>query len=157
MAHTYYTRVTLVHPNDVNKLDPRLGVVLAETATTGRFIVTDVSWQSRINANAVTTIAMNNYGELKIYEPTGMAMLDYIKAAAFQVGVLNYLSACFLLEIEIFGENVPEKGTPYKYIWPIMFISTDVKATVTEKGTEYNIVFCHSTHHGQTDLVQPIK
>jgi antitoxin component of MazEF toxin-antitoxin module len=38
-----------------------------------------------------------------------------------------------------------------------MFISTDVKATVTEKGTEYNVTFCHSTHHGQTDLVQPIK
>lgn len=157
MAHTYYTRLTLVHPNDVNKLDPRLGVVIAETATTGRFVVTDVSWKSTINANATTTIAMNNYGELKIYEPTGMAMLDYIKAAAFQVGVMNYLSANFLLEVEIFGENVPESGTPYKYIWPIMFISTDVKASVTEKGTEYNVTFCHSTHHGQTDLVQPIK
>lgn len=157
MAHTYYTRLTLVHPNDVNKLDPRLGVVVAETATTGRFIITDVSWQSRINANATTTIAMNNYGELKIYEPTGMALLDYIKASAFQVGSMNYLDCKFLLEIEIFGENVPESGTPYKYIWPIMFISTDVKATVTEKGTEYNVVFCHSTHHGQTDLVQPIK
>ena len=157
MAHTYYTRLTLVHPNDVNKLDPRLGVVVAETATTGRFIVTDVSWQSKINANAATTIAMNNYGELKIYEPTGMALLDYIKASAFQVGSMNYLDCKYLLEIEIFGENVPKSGTPYKYIWPIMFISTDVKATVTEKGTEYNIVFCHSTHHGQTDLVQPIK
>ena len=157
MAHTYYTRLTLVHPNDVNKLDPRLGVVVAETATTGRFVVTDVSWQSKINANAATTIAMNNYGELKIYEPTGMALLDYIKASAFQVGSMNYLDCKYLLEIEIFGENVPESGTPYKYIWPIMFISTDVKATVTEKGTEYNIVFCHSTHHGQTDLVQPIK
>ena len=157
MAHTYYTRLTLVHPNDVNKLDPRLGIVVAETATTGRFIVTDVSWQSKINANANTTIAMNNYGELKIYEPTGMALLDYIKASAFQVGTMNYLDCKYLLEIEIFGENVPESGTPYKYIWPIMFISTDVKATVTEKGTEYNVTFCHSTHHGQTDLVQPIK
>jgi antitoxin component of MazEF toxin-antitoxin module len=86
-----------------------------------------------------------------------MALLDYIKASAFQVGTMNYLDCKYLLEIEIFGENVPESGTPYKYIWPIMFISTDVKATVTEKGTEYNVTFCHSTHHGQTDLVQPIK
>jgi len=157
MAHTYYTRLTLVHPNDVNKLDPRLGVVIAETATTGRFIVTDVSWEASINANAMTLIAMNHTGDLKIYEPTGMAMLDYIKAAAFQVGVMNYLDAKYLLEIEIFGENVPLSGTPYKYIWPILIISTEVKASVTEKGTEYNIRFTHTGNHGQTDLVQPIK
>jgi antitoxin component of MazEF toxin-antitoxin module len=157
MAHTYYTRLTLVHPKDVNKLDPRLGIVIAETATTGRFIVTDVSWQSVINANAITSIAMNHRGELRIHEPTGMAMLDYIKAAAFQVGTMNYLDCRYLLEVEVFGENVPESGTPYKYIWPIMFISTDVKATVTEKGTEYNVTFVHTGHHGQTDLVQPIK
>lgn len=157
MAHTYYTRLTLVHPNDVNKLDPRLGVVVAETATTGRFIVTDVSWEAAINANATTLIAMNHTGDLKIYEPTGMAMLDYIKAAAFQVGVMNYLDAKYLLEIEIFGEAVPLSGTPYKYIWPILLISTEVKASVTEKGTEYNIRFTHTGNHGQTDLVQPIK
>ena len=66
MAHTYYTRLTIVHPNDVNKLDPRLGIVIAETATTGKFIMTDITWESVINSNAVTTIAMQQKGEIKI-------------------------------------------------------------------------------------------
>ena len=157
MADTYYTRLTIVHPNDVNKLDPRLGIVIAETATTGKFIMTDITWESVINSNAVTTIAMQQKGEIKIYEPIGMAMLDYIKLSAFQLGITNHLTAEFLLEMEIIAENLPKDSTPFKYIWPILLISTDVKATVTEKGTEYNIAFLHTSNQSQTDAVQPIK
>ena len=157
MADTYYTRLTIVHPNDVNKLDPRLGIVIAETATTGKFIMTDITWESVINSNAVTTIAMQQKGEIKIYEPIGMAMLDYIKLSAFQLGITNHLTAEFLLEMEIIAENLPKDSTPFKYIWPIILISTEVKATVTEKGTEYNIAFLHTSNQSQTDAVQPIK
>ncbi len=157
MAHSYYTRLTLVHPGDAQKLDPRVGIVIAETATTGKFVMGEVSWETHCAPNAVTMTALHAYGDLKIYEPLGFSLFDYIKAAAFQLGVENHIDARFLLEIEVLGENLPKEGSPYKYIWPIMFLASDVKASVMEKGAEYNIKFVHTGHHAQTDLVQPIK
>lgn len=157
MAHTYYSRLTIVHPDSVNELDPRLGIVLAETATTGRFILSDIQWDTACAPNARTLTTVHTYGELKIYEPLGMAMFDYIKASAFKLGMFNHLDARFLLEIEILGENLPKENSPYKYIWPIMLVASEIKSSVSEKGTEYNVKFVHSGHHAQTDLVQPIK
>jgi len=157
MSYTYYTRLTLVHPQAVSRLDPRLGVVIAETATTGRFILSDISWESAVSPNALTTVAYNTTGELKILEPLGMSLFDYIRAAAFEVGIENHIDARFLLEIEIMSESFLKESSPYKYIWPIMFIASGVKSSLTERGTEYNIQFIHSADHAQLDLVQPIK
>lgn len=157
MAHTYYSRLTLVHPQDLKHLDPRMGVVIAETATTGRYVISDISWETRCAPNAQTLTAMHGLGDLKVYEPLGMSLFDYIKAAAFQLGIDNHVTAPFLLEVEVIGENMPKDGSEYKYIWPIMLIANEVKASVMEKGSEYNIKFTHTQYHSQTDLVQPIK
>ena len=160
MAHTYYTRLTLVHPLVASKLDPRLGVVIAETATTGRFLLSDLSWESAVSPNSLTTVAYHGSGDMKILEPLGMSLFDYIRAASYEVGIENHLDARFLLEVEVLAENyLSEKKTdsPFKYIWPIMLIATEVKGTFSEKGTEYNIKFVHTGGHAQTDLVQPIK
>lgn len=160
MADTYYSRLTIVNPQNINKLDPRLGVVIAETAATGRFVMGEINWDNLVSPNFQTSVAYNGYGDLKIFEPMGFAFFDYIRAAAFEVGCENHLDARFLLEIEILAENfISDSGmnSPFKYIWPIMLISTDVKSSVSEKGSEYILKFIHSNHHSQTDLVQPIK
>lgn len=160
MAHTYYSRLTIVNPQNINKLDPRLGVVIAETAATGRFVMGEINWENLVSPNFQTSVAYNGYGDLKIFEPMGFTFFDYIRAAAFEVGCDNHLDARFLLEIEILAENyISETGinSPFKYIWPIMLVSTDVKSSVSEKGSEYILKFIHSNHHSQTDLVQPIK
>lgn len=157
MADNYYFRLTVVHPNSVSKLDPRVGMVLAETATTGRYIIADVSWDSIVSANNITTVAFNFNGEIKIYEPLGMSMFDWIRAAAYQLGISNHLDAKFLLEMELLAENLPRDASPFKYIWPIMIVTTDIKGAYTEKGTEYNLKFVPTSHHTQTDMVQPTK
>lgn len=160
MAHTYYTRLTLVHPQAASRLDPRLGVVIAETATTGRFILSDIVWESVVGPNAQTTVAYHGSGDLKILEPLGMSLFDYIRAAAFEVGVENHIDARFLLEVEILAENFlqeKKQDSPYKYVWPIMLIASQAQSSLTERGTEYNIKFVHTGGHAQTDLVQPIK
>ena len=160
MADTYYSRLTIVNPQNINKLDPRLGVVVAETAASGRFIMGEINWDNLVSPNFQTSVAYNGYGDLKIFEPMGFTFFDYIRAAAFEVGCDNHLDARFLLEIEILAENyISETGidSPFKYIWPIMLVSTDVKSSVSEKGSEYVLKFIHSAHHSQTDLVQPIK
>jgi hypothetical protein len=162
MADTYYSRLTIVNPQDINTLDPRLGVVVAETATTGRFIMGEINWDNLVSPNFQTSVAYNGYGDLKIFEPMGFTFFDYIRAAAYEVGCENHLDARFFLEIEILAENFINKAgtsidSPFKYIWPIMLVSTDVKSSVSEKGSEYVLKFIHSNHHSQTDLVQPIK
>jgi hypothetical protein len=155
-TYTYYTRLTLIHPKDIGKLDPSLGKIIAETATTGKFIINEITWDSAVNPNKDTTIAVSTTGELKIFEPMGMRMLDYIRFAALECGIENHLSAAFLLEIEILAETLPD-NKEFRYIWPIMFLATEVKSSVNEKGTEYNIKFVHHSHHSQTDMVQPLK
>lgn len=160
MADTYYSRLTIVNPQNVNKLDPRVGVVIAETAATGRFVMGEINWDNLVSPNFQTSVAYNGYGDLKIFEPMGFTFFDYIRAAAFEVGCDNHLDARFLLEIEILAEDfISETGmnSPFKYIWPIMLVSTDVKSSVSEKGSEYVLKFIHANHHSQTDLVQPIK
>jgi len=160
MADTYYSRLTIVNPQNVNKLDPRLGVVISETAATGRFVMGEINWDNLVSPNFQTSVAYNGYGDLKIFEPMGFTFFDYIRAAAFEVGCDNHLDARFLLEIEILAEDfISETGidSPFKYVWPIMLISTDVKSSVSEKGSEYVLKFIHANHHSQTDLVQPIK
>lgn len=162
MAYTYYTRLTLVHPQASPLLDPRMGVVIAETATTGRFILSDISWLSAVSPNSLTTVAFMQTGNLKIVEPLGMSLFDYIRAAAFEVGMENHMDACFLLEIEVLAEDYLTKNentvdSPYKYIWPIFFVTSKVKSSFSERGTEYDIEFAHIGGYAQTDLVQPIK
>lgn len=160
MAHTYYSRLTIVNPQNINNLDPRVGVVIAETAATGRFVMGDINWENLVSPNFQTSVAYNGYGDLKIFEPMGFTFFDYIRAAAFEVGCDNHLDARFLLEIEILAEDfISGTGidSPFKYIWPIMLVSTDVKSSVSEKGSEYVLKFIHANHHSQTDLVQPIK
>ena len=162
MADTYYSRLTIINPQDANSLDPRLGVVIAETAASGRFVIGDINWDNLVSPNFQTSVAYNGYGDLKIFEPMGFTFFDYIRAAAYEVGCENHLDARFFLEIEILAENYISKDnssidSPFKYIWPIMLVSTDVKSSVSEKGSEYVLKFIHANHHSQTDLVQPIK
>jgi hypothetical protein len=160
MAHTYYARWTLVHPNHASKLDPRMGIVIAETATTGRFLISDITWDTMVNPNSDSMTAYGTTGEMKIQEPLAMSLYDYIRAAAFQVGVENHLDARFLLEIEILAEDFlaeKNKETPFKYIWPIMILASDVKGSLSDKGSEYSFKFVHMAGHSQTDMVQPIK
>lgn len=157
MAHTYSTRLTLVHPKKANMLDPRLGRIIAESAATGRFIMGDINWESAVGPNADTTVAYHATGEFRIFEPLGMSLFDYIKAAAYEAGIDNHLDARFLLEIEIIAEKMKEAGTGFKYIWPVMILATEVKSSVTERGTEYIVRFVHLPYHTQTDLVQPVK
>ena len=157
MAHAYYTRLTLVHPQAASKLDPRLGIVIAETATTGRYILSDMSWDSIVGPNAVTTVAYNQTGDLKILEPLGMSLFDYIKIAAYDLGVENHIQSAFLLEVEILAENIDKEEMPFHYIFPITFNATEVKSNFSERGTEYNIKFTHQGGAAQSDLVQPIK
>lgn len=157
MSDTYYIRLTLVNPRDLGKMDPALGQIIAETATTGKFFISDVVLEQAVAPNKNTLTAFNIGGELRIFEPLGFRMLDYIRWASLLVGCENHLDARYLLEIELLGDKIEDNDSSFKYIWPIMLLETNVQGSVNEQGTEYNIKFCHSGHHSQTSMVQPLK
>lgn len=157
MSDTYYVRLTLVNPRDLGKMDPSLGQIIAETATTGKFFISDVVLEQAVAPNKDTLTAYNIGGELKIHEPLGFRMLDYIRWASLLVGCDNHLDARYLLEIELIGDQIEDNDSSFRYIWPIMLLETNVQGSVNEKGTEYNIKFCHSGHHSQTSMVQPLR
>jgi hypothetical protein len=149
----------MVHPDRVSSLDPREGIVIAETATTGRFILSDLTWESVVGPNANTSVAYMSTGQLKIYESLGMSLYDYIRGAAYALGIGNHLDARYLLEIEILAEDYlsASNSSPFKYVWPIMITSSECSAAYSEKGTEYNLYFSHTSSLSQSNLVQPIN
>ena len=155
-TYTYYNRLSIVHPKNVNALDVRLGKILAETATTGKFIIGDIEYTHAIAPNAQTSLAAGFEGTLTIYEPLGLRFLDYIRIAALELGILNHFDASFLLEVEIVSESLgSEEARQYRYVMPIMIPSIDAKSN--ERGTEYQVKFAGSGMHSQTDMVQPLK
>lgn len=150
----YYARLTQVKPADVSKMDPSLGRIICETASTGKFIINEVNWKSAIAPNADSFTAYLVEGDIKIVEPLGSRFIDYLRFAAIDMGIINHLDARYLLEIEfISSETLDEPAI--KYIWPIMFVSTDGR--INEKGSEYTIKFVHCAHHAMNSQVQPIK
>jgi hypothetical protein len=135
-------------------MDPGRGKIIAETAATGKFIINDISWKSAVAPNAESFTAYLTEGEIKIVEPLGSRFLDYLRFAAIDLGIINHLDARYLLEIEFISAEVIDQPT-LKYIWPIMFVSTDGK--INEKGTEYTIKFVHCAQHAMNSQVQPLK
>lgn len=150
----YYARLTQIRTNDIGSMDPGRGKIIAETATTGKFIINDINWKSAVAPNAESFTAYLTEGDIKIVEPLGSRFLDYLRFAAIDLGIINHLDARYLLEIEFISTEIIDQPT-LKYIWPIMFTSTD--GHINEKGSEYTIKFVHCAQHAMNSQVQPIK
>jgi hypothetical protein len=150
----YYARLTQIKTNDIGTMDPGRGKIICETAATGKFIINDINWKSAVAPNAETFTAYLVEGELKIVEPLGSRFLDYLRFAAIDLGIINHLDARYLLEIEFISQETIDQPA-IKYIWPIMFISTE--GHINEKGSEYTIKFVHCAQHAMNSQVQPIK
>ena len=114
MSDTYYVRLTLMNPRDLGKMDPSLGQIIAETATTGKFFISDVVLEQAVAPNKDTLTAFNIGGEMRIFEPLGFRMLDYIRWAALLVGCENHLDARYLLEIELLGDQIEDNDSSFR-------------------------------------------
>lgn len=153
MFDTYYIRLSMVHPKLLSRMDTRLGFIIAETATTGKFFIQDVEFESTVDTNATTGATYNMVGEIRIAEPLGTRFLDYLRLAAAKLGIINWLDARFILDIELRAENYDPNEFFYSY--PIILKNLQLK-NINEKGTEYSIGFIHAGDHSQMDIVQPL-
>lgn len=124
----------MVHPKNISKMDRSLGLIIAETATTGKFFIQELEFKTVSDVNSESGIALFSSGILKIAEPVGVRLLDYMRLAAAKLGIINWFDARYILDIELRAENY-EPGE-YVFSYPIFIKNIDIK-NVSEKGTEY--------------------
>ena len=155
MADTYYFRLTSMSPKSLATMNSKAGVVVAETATTGKFFIQEVNFDQIVSPNSDTSVAYNVTGEIKIVEPLGARFLDYLRYAAIKAGCNNHLDARYILDMELRAENYTEGE--FFFAFPIMLLVMEMKSSISEKGTEYIIRFSPAAHHSQTDMTQPLK
>lgn len=80
---------------------------------------------------------------IDIIEPSGITLLERMRAAAINNGYIDHLDAPFLLTVEFkgfneLGEPIPDEGTGLlKRLIPIKVI--DMQMNVTQAGTEYSL------------------
>ena len=139
---TYYTRLSICHPTIVHNLSMqnKKKIIIAETATTAIFAITDLEIFHVVSWNQQTRSAQGIGANITIVETHGAALLDYINKACRDLGVKTPKEATYILEIMFNNgnaENVEPGQSAYYFVYPLMFENMNI--SITEKGGQYRI------------------
>ena len=139
---TYYTRLSICHPTIVHNLalNNKKKIIIAETATTAIFAITDLEIIHSVSWNNQTRSALGIAANITIVETHGAALLDYINKACRDLGVKSPKEATYLLEIMFNNgnaENVEPGQSAYYFVYPIQFLNMNI--SISEKGGQYRI------------------
>jgi len=143
------TRVSRRDPsNETNKTIDKfgLGTKLGEASSTFKkdrdLYFRNVEMTSVPGLNAKRRLTSVTNIRMELVEPSGITLLEKIKAAAFNNGFLDHLDAPYMLTIEFqgfdeLGRPVKEKTEFMKRVIPIKLITMDID--VNQGGSYYNI------------------
>ena len=139
---TYYTRLSICHPIIAHNLSltNNKKIIIAETATTAIFSITDLEIIAAVSWNEGTRSAQGKGFNITIVETHGAALLDYINKACKDLGIKTPKEATYLLEIMFNNgnaENVEPGQSEYYFVYPLMF--TNMNIQISEKGGQYRI------------------
>ena len=139
---TYYTRLSICHPAIVHNLslNNKKKIIIAETATTAIFAITDLEVYHVVSWNNQTRSAQGVAFNITIVETHGAALLDYINKACRDLGIKSPKEATYLLEIMFNNgnaENVEPGQSEYYFIYTLKF--QNMQIGITEKGGQYRI------------------
>jgi hypothetical protein len=139
---TYYTRLSICHPTIVHNLslNNKKKIIIAETATTAIFAITDLEIIHTVSWNKQTRSALGIGANITIVETHGAALLDYINKACKDLGIKSPKEATYLLEIMFNNgnaENVEPGQSAYYFVYPIQFLNMNI--SISEKGGQYRI------------------
>jgi hypothetical protein len=139
---TYYTRLSICHPTIVHNLalNNKKKIIIAETATTAIFAITDLEIFHVVSWNEHTRSAQGIGANITIVETHGAALLDYINKACRDLGIKTPKEATYLLEVMFNNgnaENVEPGQSAYYFVYPLMFENMHIG--ITEKGGQYRI------------------
>ena len=139
---SYYTRLSIVHPSIVHNLSlqNKKKIIIAETATTAIFTITDLEITHNTAWDKNTRSAQGIGANITIVETHGAALLDYINKACRDLGIKSPKEATYQLEIMFNNsnaENVEPGQSRYYFVYPLRF--THMSIGITEKGGQYRI------------------
>jgi len=138
----YRLRVTLLKPQDALYMDPSRGITLAESATTSRFILTDLELKQTYSLSPNARTAFFAQGVMTIMDPSGFKFMDAIVESAAKLGVTNGIINCrYLIEIEFPGylpDGKPQID-PERGVFVVQVHKAEVR--LTEKGGEFKLHF----------------
>ena len=139
---TYYTRLSVCHPTIVHNLsmNNKKKIIIAETATTAIFAITDLEIFHVVSWNNQTRSAQGVGANITIVETHGAALLDYINKACKDLGIKTPKEATYLLEIMFNNgnaDNVEPGQSEYYFVYPLIFENMNI--SITEKGGQYRI------------------
>jgi hypothetical protein len=139
----YRLRVTIVKPQDAVFHDPSRGITLAESATTSRFILTDLEYKQTYSLSTSSRTSFFVQGTMTIFDPSGLRFMDAIVQSASTLGVKNGIINCrYIIEAEFVG-TTPDSGKPTIESQRGMYVVQVYKISVrlTEKGGEFKLHF----------------
>ena len=139
----YRLRITIVKPQDAVFHDPSRGITLAESATTSRFILTDLEYKQTYSLSTSARASFFVQGTMTIFDPGGLRFMDAIVQSASTLGVKNGIINCrYIIEAEFVG-TTPDSGTPTIESQRGMYAVQVYKISVrlTEKGGEFKLYF----------------
>lgn len=100
----YRLRLTMLKAEDALYHDPSRGYVLAESATTSRFIFTDMVLNQNYSLRPDTRSAFMANGVITVLDPGGLRFFDAIAGAGVSLGAKNPVINCrYLIEVEFVG------------------------------------------------------
>lgn len=149
---SYHIAFAMINPKDYQSLDVSKGIMIAETATTSVFNVTDLE----ITQNYAITVegreGFVSEGYITVVDPYAIGLFDHLLASAAQLGLENFNVADvgYLLRVRFTGYD--DEGNPtvssdvldkYDYTFPIRVL--EIKLDITERGGQYRIKFAGMT------------
>lgn len=149
---SYHLTFAMINPKDYRNLDVSDGVVIAETATSSVFTISDLEMTQNYAITVEGREGFVSEGYITILDPYAIGLFDSLLASASQLGLANFNIADvgYLLRVRFTGYD--DSGNPvvsneildkYDYTFPIRVL--EIKLDVTERGGQYRIKFAGMT------------
>lgn len=150
----------MIRPDSISNLDGNLNdndsVLIVDNAGLSQYNMNSLEQSFVMGHNKVRNVFGNRF-TITIAEPNGVTLLNTIRRAANQLGILNHQQAVYIIQIE-FNGRMPSGAAnkhPQVFYYPVTII--DFQFTVTEGGTNYFITAVENSTNAYTYLNNVVK
>lgn len=139
----YRLRLSLLRAQDATTYDPSKGIVLAESATTSRFILTDLELTQTYSLSPNARTAFGVKGVITIIDPSGLRFMDALVQTGASLGIKNsLLNGRILIEVEFVGQAADDSKPTLENARGMYIAAVQtINCRLTEKGGEWKITF----------------
>jgi hypothetical protein len=159
-TYTYNLKMYMIRPGGITdfekELTPDSSVLIVDNASQSQYNMNSLEQQFVVGHNKVRNTFANTF-TIMIAEPNGVTLLDTIRRASNQLGIMNHLNAMYVIQIEFNGRV--ESGAVRKhsqvFYYPVTII--DFQFKVDAGGANYNIMAIENSTSAYSYLNNVIK